>query len=280
MINRVLLPLTLGLLFLFFSTQVFAGEFKDSQNETYTNLDGVISHTPAQHMIGSVPGKEPYYLDLPDGSQMVIHAPKEFDCLERTHVTGRTFAVTGGGKGQKSEEEFTESQLDVVSWSCYDNKEMEDLLNQLVSPDQSRDAKAMVEQKIIAMGKAAIPSLIQHLNDARVCWTERILKNEAQLMNRPANIPAPKEEWGERPVSIGMVTNRMLLQIITPQYQSPYQKNFKPFSTGEDGWMFRVQDWRAWWKSAQYRSLDQIHEEMKKTIDAYWKSHGTEQLVR
>lgn len=244
------------------------------------SLEGVISQAPAQHITANYPGMDALYFDPLEGSQTVIYVPNEFDCLERANVTGKVTAVSGGGPDQKSEDKFTEYQLVVSSWRCFGNAEIERRLDLLTDQKQTPEQKAGIQNEIIAEGKAAIPTLIQHLHDERIAWTERVLQNEAQLLNRPPNQPAPKEEWREERIAIGKVVDRLLLRMITPQYESPHQKNFKPFSTRPDAGMFRVEDWRKWWSRARYQSLNSIHEQMKPVVDAYWLSHGVEQVVR
>ena len=105
-----------------------------------------------------------------------------------------------------------------------------------------------------------------------------MLTNEGELTNRPVHPPSPQPVWAENPVTVGHRAERVLLRIITPDYQSPHAKNFKPFSGGST--LFTVPDWRAWWDRARWRPLDAIHKDMQKVVDAYWQSHGTQQVVK
>jgi hypothetical protein len=225
-----------------------------------TTLEGKVSQEPWQHLVGSFEGKEAFYFDLLDGSQIVVYAPKDFDCLERCTVTGKVVAITGGGKGHKSEEVFTEHHLVVDSFRCLGSPEVETRLDLLADPAVPREAKDKTEHEVVKLGKAAIPTLIQHLKDARVCWRE------------------PKQGKAEEAVTIGQRSDWLLRLIITPAYQSPHASNVKP--AGGGAYPFRVPDWRAWWDRHHFRSLDSIHRDMHKVIDAYWQSNGTEQVVK
>ncbi len=241
-------------------------------------VEGSVSAVPWQHMIGSVPGKEPQYFDLEHGGQIVVYVAREFSCQGPTRLTGKVIAIEGGGKGHKSAERFTEQQLDVASWECLDAP-VEEALRRLADPAVGEEAKRALEQEIVEAGKLAIPCLLRHLASRETAWQEEEVLNLGEMMNRPPNAPPVEPQVVETDVSVGKRAEAMLLRIITPtDYESPYAANFKPFSPGD--WPFRVEDWKLWWARNQRKSLAEIREELEPVIDAYWQSHGVEQLVR
>lgn len=153
-------------------------------------------------------------------------------------------------------------------------------LDQLAAPDLDRDAKAALEERIVSAGKTAVHVLLGHIGDARVCWTERTLLNEGELMNRTPGAPPLAERWSETPVTAGQRADELLHRIVTPpDYVSAFIRNFKPFQVGSGARPFHVADWPAFWEQRRTRTLAAIHDEMKRHVDACWQAHGVRQEV-
>jgi hypothetical protein len=243
-------------------------------------IEGRVSKIPWQHLVGDVPGKTPEYFDLQGGGQIIVYVPKDFSCRGRAKLFGKVIEIEGGGKGQKIEERFVEHHLDVSSWNCLGGK-LEEMIFSLTEKKIDKEAKRKIEEEIIGYGKEAIPILIELVNDHTLCWKNRELINQGELMNRPINAPPVLEMWMDEPVTLGNRADWMLLRIITPPgYISPFASNMKPFSAGSNAYLFRVKDWKAWWEKNKGKGIEKIREEMKPVIDAYWKEHGVEQVVR
>jgi hypothetical protein len=96
-----------------------ARQLRESEGKTVT-LSGTVSRMPWQHIIGNIEGKRVEYFDLPDGDQIVIYVPENFNCSGRVKLTGKSFRVEAGAKRPGSEERFVDYQLNVTSWECSD----------------------------------------------------------------------------------------------------------------------------------------------------------------
>jgi hypothetical protein len=242
-------------------------------------LAGRVSQTPWQHMIRGDLKKQSAYIDLERGGQIVAYAEGSISCPGTVVLTGTVLLTEGSSKRPGSKEVGSEVQLDVESWQCLDAAAVQGLLDRLASPAVTRPEKADVEAALATAGKESIPALIAHLKDRRTCWKEKFLLNEGELMNRAPNAPPVAERWVEGDVAVGSRCEEILLRIVTPvHYESPYAGNFKPTSGGSRP--FRVEDWGAWWLRNRDKPLTQIREDFKPVLDAYWKSRGTQQVVR
>jgi hypothetical protein len=192
---------------------------------------------------------------------------------------GTVLRTEGSSKRPGSKEVCSEIQLDVEDWRCLDRVVLEDLVERLATPAVSRSEKVDIEEALSAAGKEVVPVLIAHLKDGRVCRKEKVLLNEGELTNRAPNAPPVEEHWVEQDVTVGVRCEEILLRIVTPRgYESPHAGHFKAFSAGPHP--FLVEDWALWWKRNQELSLEQIRDKIKPVLDAYWKSHGTQQVVR
>lgn len=240
---------------------------------------GKVSQMPWQHMIRSDTDKQAEYIDLEEGGQIVAYVGSAIACGRPLLLEGKVLLTAGSSKRPGSKERAGEVQLDVARWTCLDAAGSRQLLRRLGDPGLPREAKEGAELGLVAAGKDAIPPLIEHLGDTKVCWTEKVLLNEGSLMNRPPNAPPVKEEWAEEKVTVGSRCEALLTRIVWPVgYESPFASNFKPISGGSPP--FRVEDWKVWWAKNKAKSLDQIHEELKPVLDAYWKSRGVQQVIR
>jgi hypothetical protein len=240
---------------------------------------GKISQIPWQHMIRPDLGKDAQYIDLEEGGQIVAYMRGMSSCAQPLLLEGKVLLTEGESKRPGSKERTSELQLDVSRWTCLNAGGSKRLLARLGDPAESREAKEGIELGLVAAGKEAIPQLIEHLGDSRVCWTERVLLNEGSLMNRPPNAPPIQEEWTDAKVTVGERSEALLTRIVWPVgYKSPFAGNFKTVSRGSPP--FRVEDWRAWWAKNKAKPLDEIREGMKPVLDAYWKSKGVQQVVR
>lgn len=242
-------------------------------------LVGRVSPNPWQHMIRSDLKKDVSYIDLDGGGQIVAYAKGVPACAGAVLLRGTVLRTEGSSKRPGSKEVCSEIQLDVESWRCLDRVVLEDLVERLATPAVSRSEKVDIEEALSAAGKEAVPVLIAHLKDGRACWKEKVLLNEGELMNRPHNAPPVAERWGVEDVTVGRRCEAILMGIVTPRdYRSPYAANIKSISSASEP--FRVEDWGHWWTRNENRSLEQIREGFEPVLDAYWKSHGTQQVVR
>jgi hypothetical protein len=240
---------------------------------------GRVSQMPWQHMIRSDTGKQAEYIDLEEGGQIVAYVGSAIVCSRPVLLEGQVLLTEGSSKRPGSKERVGEIQLDVGRWTCLDAAGAGLLLQRLGDPSLSREAKEGAELGLVAAGEKAVPLLIEHLGDAKLCWTEKVLLNEGALMNRPVNAPPVKEEWAEEKVTVGSRCEAALTRIIWPVgYESPFAGNFKTVSWASPP--FRVEDWRAWWAKNKAKPLDEIREGMKPVLDAYWRSKGVQQVVR
>ncbi len=86
------------------------------------SIVGIISNTPWQHLIDY---NEEYsnigYLDLEDGSQIVIYSKKNIKCEKKVRIKGKVIEVSGKSKrpGDTSEEVYREYQIIVEDWECF-----------------------------------------------------------------------------------------------------------------------------------------------------------------
>jgi hypothetical protein len=86
-------------------------------------LRGRVSDTPWQHMMTSVPGKEPAYFDLDDERQTVVYWTLPPACRGDIEVTGTVIEAKGPGKrpgGGQSSEVVVERHVDVATARCVD----------------------------------------------------------------------------------------------------------------------------------------------------------------
>ena len=128
--------------------------------------------------------------------------------------------------------------------------------------------KQQAGEALVKAGKAAIPILIGSLGDSRVYETRDI----ANRMNLPPNVGQPKPVWSK--ITVGERCEKLLYRIITPAVGGTESKS-KVISEQ----VLRVGDWKQWWAANQGKSLESIHEELKPLVEAYWKQHGTTQVV-
>lgn len=242
-------------------------------------LAGRVSKTPWQHMIRADMHKEAVYVDLDGGGQTVAYAKGGIACEGPVLLRGEILLTEGSSKRPGSKEIVSETQFDVESWLCLSAKVIADLVEKMAARQTSPEERADIEEDLAAAGLQSVPILIAHLKDGRACGKRKVLLNEGELTNRPANAPPVAERWGQEVDSVGDRCEEILLRIVTPvEYQSPYAAHFKAFSAVPHP--FRVADWDRWWKRSAGQSLAEIRRGFQPVIDAYWKSHGVQQVVR
>lgn len=244
-------------------------------------VTGRVSRVPAQHLIDAARAADVVYVDVEDGGQVVAYVRGGIPAEGRVRLVADVLRVEGGAKRPGSSERYSESQLDVVSWEELAATDVGALLERLVSSTLDREVKSGVEEEIVSAGRAAVPVLLEHLDDGRTCWTDRTLLNEGELLNRPSDSPPVAERWAETTVTLGDRARDLLFRIVyPPDYVSPFARNAKPYQAGPFVRPFRVDDWPAFWEKRNERTLASIREEMKACVDAYWKGRGVEQEVK
>jgi len=232
-------------------------------------LEGWISDIQQQHIIMDIRGKESLYLDMDDGTQIVIYVKGDINCLDKSRVTGTVIEVAGVHKDPRRKEIHTEYHIDVRYWECI-QMSIEDMIDQLSGSELMHRMKWHVRKHIIKRGRTAISVLIDHMNDSRIYEKNRDIQN---YMGLPPHEPPPPPLYAD--ITVGNICVDMLYDIITPDYKSPYAKIFKPYSDS----MFLIKDWKSWWEKNKEKSLEEIHNEMKPFVDKYWQGHGTIQVI-
>jgi hypothetical protein len=87
-------------------------------HERQMTVEGKLAKVVWQHIIKVIPGKRPYYLDLDDGTQIVVYAKPGFHCQGRVRVSGKVVEVRAKSKRPSDEEIFSEHHIDVDDWKC------------------------------------------------------------------------------------------------------------------------------------------------------------------
>lgn len=243
-------------------------------------LLGRVSNMPWQHMIrADMGGKVPEYFDLEDRSQIVVYAEGGLRCGEPILLRGTVLLTEGSSKRPGSKEVGSEIQMDVAGWRCLDRGGLEALIGGLVGEIHPASGAAGPAEDLVAAGQFAIPALIAHLGDPRICRKERALANEGELMNLPHNAPPAAEQWVEREITVGRRCEELLYAIITPPEDAAHPPaQFKPLSPGSRP--FVVEDWGAWWERNRDKTLMEIRAGLKPALDSYRKSRGVQQTVR
>ncbi len=260
--------------------------------DQHVELAGKKSRVPWQHLMGFVPGKTAEYFDPEDGgNQIVVHVAGGLESEGPCVLWGKVLEVRGaskrpkrkGDKGTKVDDSYVEYALDVerVVWVPAP-EELPGLVERLLAPSLAREAKEALEARLVAAGLAAVPLLLERLQDARVVWRERRVQNLGELMNRPVVAagpePAPREVEVE--ITLGQRAEAMLHRIVAPRnYRSPHFQMFKPRSAGYDGGMLRVKDWRAFFARRQGRTLAEIRAALQPAVDRWYQTKGEEQQV-
>ncbi len=130
----------------------------------------------------------------------------------------------------------------------------------LGDPMYSQDGKHRTQKELLEGGMTAVPALIQALEDQRVYEEVTVQTPEGPRVHK---------------VTVAMVADEMLYEIVTPVYQSKLERKMLPKSMV----MFTVKDWRAWHAKRKGRSLEDVHQEVRAVMDRYWQSSGEEQLL-
>jgi hypothetical protein len=245
-------------------------------------IEGKISNIPWQHLI-HIPkeGQQPVYVDIIGTSlQTVAYVGGSIACRSHVLLEGTVLGVTGGpkrpGEGGAT---HTEYQLKVDRWRCTDPEKVEALLNELADGSRSTEEKQKIERRIVMLGREAVETLIAHLADTRLYDMRKVIANENLMLNAPPGQKPVAPDVHELKINVGTRCAALLSRIFTPpDYRSPHESRHKPAETGGD-WYFRVKDWVRWWAGHRYLPLAEIREGMKPVIDAYWISHGVEQVV-
>jgi hypothetical protein len=247
-------------------------------------LEGRVSRIPWQHMTVQRPGKRLEYFDLEDRTQIVVYAAAPLPAGRTLRLTGVVLKVQGGSKrpGAKVDDPaFVEYQLDVTRvQEVAGDAGAERLIEKLVDLELSFDEKRAVQDEIVGLGTAAIPALIAHLVDTRVCGSERLLLGENLLSDQRAGQAAPQPIFRDTPLQVSAVCRRLLYRIVTPDYRPSAATPFRPRSLDRNRWLFEIEDWPAWWQRHQQKSLAQIHDEIRPVIDRYYATRGEVQVVR
>ncbi len=130
----------------------------------------------------------------------------------------------------------------------------------LGDPMYSQDGKRRTQKELLEGGMTAVPALIQALEDHRVYEEVTVESPDGPRVHK---------------VTVAMVADEMLYEIVTPVYQSKLERKMLPKSMV----MFTVKDWRAWHAKRKGRSLEEVHQEVRGVMDRYWQASGEEQLL-
>lgn len=242
-----------------------------------------------QHLVGLVAGKTPEYVDLPGGMQIVAHVAGGLPCQGPMLLRGVVVEVRGGPKRpglppSKADETWIEHAIDVASVVCVPPaSELAALLERLADPSVTPEAKRAEEERVIAAGLAAVPVLLDHLEDRRVVGGECQVSYPAELRNQPPGPggPTPAPMYVARVITLGERCRWMLGRIVAPRnYRSPREDRGKPIATGEGGLFFQVDDWRAFFARRAGQPLDVIRLELQPVLDRYVEAGGVVQSVR
>lgn len=242
-----------------------------------------------QHLVGSVGGKLPEYVDLAGGQQIVAHVAGGLPCPGAMVLRGTVLEVRGGPKRpglppSKADEVWIEHALDVDSVVCVPSAdELPGLIERLADPALEPDAKRAEEERLVAAGMAAVPLLLEHLEDRRVVGGECHVSNFGEMTNRPytPDPPAPEAVYVAKVVTAGERCRWMLGRIVAPRnYRSPREHQRKPVSPGEGGLFFQVDDWRGFFARRAGQPLDAIRAELQPVLDRYFEAGGVVQPVK
>ena len=142
-------------------------------------------------------------------------------------------------------------------------------LIEILGGETTRAQRDDASAELVKMGKDAIPILIESLQDKRG-YDRRDIANRQNL---PVTATQPKAVMAT--ITVGEHCGKLLYDIITPR-SSQYAGSFKVISEQ----ILLVEDWNAWWKANQGKSLSDIHTELQPLVDEYWKLHGITQKVK
>ncbi|HOX47033.1 MAG TPA: hypothetical protein PK668_25780 [Myxococcota bacterium] len=211
-------------------------------------LAGKKSRIIWQHMIGQVEGKQAEYFDPADGgNQIVVHVEGGLASEDPVVLWGKVLEVRGeskrpkrkGDKGTKVDDSYVEYALDVerVVWVPR-AEELPGLVERLVDPQLTPEARRALEERLVAAGLAAVPLLLERRLD------------------------------------------QLLYRIVEPRnYRSPHAQEFRPRSAAQDGGMFRVKDWKAFFAARPGQDLDAIRAGLEPAVDRWFQSKGQEQVI-
>lgn len=233
-----------------------------------------------QHLVGSVPGKLPEYVDLEGGLQIVAHVEGGLPCQGSMVLRGTVVEARGGPKRpglppSKANETWIEHALDVVEAVCVPaDAELPALLERLADAGIEQDAKQAVEERLVAAGLAAVPLLLDHLDDETEVWGTGAARQTEVPGAAVSSRPAPCATLGHR-------CHSMLGRLVAPRnYRSPAQRGATVVPPEESVKLFDVADWRGFFQCRSGQSLAAIRAELSGVLDAYFTSDGMVQRVR
>lgn len=129
------------------------------------------------------------------------------------------------------------------------------------------EEKREAARSLVAAGRDAIPLLIASLDDGRI-YERRDFANRMNLPNGVTVEPLVGT------VTVGERTRDLLYDIITPAVATSFRG--KVFSER----ILSIEDFPAFWAARSQKTLEEIHRELAPLVEAYWKAHGTTQIVR
>ena len=233
-----------------------------------------------QHLVGSVPGKLPEYVDLEGGLQIVAHVEGGLPCQGPMVLRGTVVEARGGPKRpglppSKADETWIEHALDVAEAVCVPaDAELPALLERLSDARIEQDAKQAIEEQLIASGLAAVPLLLDHLDDQKEVWGPDAAKPSEAPGAAVSSRPAPRATLGHR-------CHSMLARLVAPRnYRSPAQRGATVVPPEESVKLFDVADWRGFFQRRSGQPLATIRAELSGVLDAFFTSDGMVQQVR
>lgn len=154
-------------------------------------------------------------------------------------------------------------------------KKIDNLIGHLEDPKPVAKNREEVEGLIKGYGLEAVPILIDHLDDRRPAGTEGA-GPPGRCLNQPLfeRVNPPDDcrnlEAQRQPVTVGERSRRLLYEILTPPFEySPEQGRILWKTHGERP--FVIKDWVQWWGNHQGRTLEELHAEVRKLNDRYWR---------
>lgn len=166
--------------------------------------------------------------------------------------------------------------LTVIAPRIVRSETVAEQIAELKNPNLSDTDKWNLSRQIQSQGTAAIPALIACAKDPSPVG---ILPLEGgECINRPAHLPTPPQCINPvRTETLGERCERMLYNIVTPSYTSPYMTMLTAKQAPPPP--FVIEDWNRWWAQQKHHTLEQIHQEARKKIDAFWLNNHRGSIV-
>jgi hypothetical protein len=147
---------------------------------------------------------------------------------------------------------------------------VEEEVRALMSPVANDDARFQALDRLRPHGAVAVPEVMRYLGDKAPYGSDRAF----QVYRAPETPGAVR--FSVARVTVGQAAEAVLYHLVRPAYRSPYERRVN----ASGPWMYRPEDWRAWWAANADRPWPQVQADVATVVDRYFQQNGTVQQLR